>query len=168
MVTVSLTRVLIDGTILSLLLSALIFGSLAWNPRLWMQDFPAPVRDRMAPLTAPEKRIQRLLMLPFVGLFIVLPLLSTHWLSVENGAALPFATLYLHIFLVLMVFNVFDAVVIDWLVLAQFRPKFALVPEAAGLEYTLHDSRLHIVNFLKGVVFCAAFSAPLALAALVL
>lgn len=166
--TLILSRVVVDGTLLSLLLGALIIGSLLWNPRLWMQDYPEPIRARMAPLTPAEKRDRGLLTVPFLGILLVVPLVSTYLVFQANGGTLSFLTAYLHIFLLLSMFNLFDAVVIDWLFIVVMKPKAVMVPEAAGLEYTMSDRRMHLVNFLKGVAFCLVFSAPLALVALLL
>ena len=47
-----------------------------------------------------------------------LPLYSTYQLRLENGGSLPFITAYLNTFVVTNIFNLFDAVVLDLIILA--------------------------------------------------
>jgi hypothetical protein len=84
--------------------------------------------------------------------------------SAYDGAV-PFLTAYLHFFGVLSIFNLFDAVVLDLLVLTFMKPKFAVIPGAEGMEYLYHNWGMHLTNFLKGVIFCTVFSLPFALIA---
>jgi hypothetical protein len=159
----SLNRILIDGTILSLLMSVIVFGSLIYNPRLWLQDYPAEIRAKVPPLTPTEKRGQRLLMIPFLLVMLGIPLYSTYLLRMENGGTISFLSAYLNIFFVLNFFNLFDAVVIDALVLAGLQPKFVTLPGTEGMEHLYRDWGMHLKNYLKGIVVVAALSLPLAL-----
>jgi hypothetical protein len=162
----SLQRILIDGTLLSLAMGVIVVGSLYYNPRLWLQDYPKAMQAKVPPLTASEKRIRNFLILPVLLAFIGWPLLSVQQLRAENGGTLPFLTAYLHVFFVANMFNLFDALVIDFLFLTLMKPKFAVLPGTEGMEYLYHDWSLHIGNYLKGIVFCAILSVPIAVVAI--
>lgn len=162
----SLNRMLMDGTLLSLGLGVLVLGSLYYNPRLWLQDYPAPIRAKAPPQTLTEKRQQRLLMIPLLLLMFGLPLYSTYQLRLENGGSISFITAYLNTFVVTNIFNLFDAVVLDLLILTFMKPKFAVIPGAEGMEYLYHDWNMHLRNYLKGIVFCAVFSLPITVVAM--
>lgn len=164
----SLQRILIDGGLLSLSLGILIVGSLILNARLWLQDYPKEVRDKVPPLSTQEKRAQKLMMLPVMALMIGVPLYSTYLLRVENGGTLPFITAYLNAFLVLHMFNLFDAVVLDVLLLSVMKPQFAILPNTEIADYHFDDWGMQFKNYLKGLVFCAVFALPLAAVALLL
>lgn len=164
----SLQRILIDGTILSLVMSAIIFASIRYNPRLWLQDYPAEVKAKVPPNTPREKREQRVLMIPFFLVMLGIPIYSAYLLRLENGGTLSFLSAYLNVFFVANLFNLFDAVVIDLLVGTFMKPKFAVIPGAEGMEYLFRNWGWHLANYLKGIVFCTIFSLPLALAALVI
>ncbi|MBL8160535.1 MAG: hypothetical protein JNJ61_01010, partial [Anaerolineae bacterium] len=69
---------------------------------------------------------------------------------------------YVNAFLVLNAFNLFDALVIDYLVLTLMQPRALHVPGIEGMEYALRDPRMHITNYVKGIVFCAVFALPIA------
>ena len=164
--TLSLNRILIDGTLLSLAMSVIIYASLRYNPRLWLQDYPAEIRAKVPPLTPGEKRAQRLLIIPFLLVMIGVPIYSTYLLRLENGGIISFLSAYLNVFFVTNLFNLFDAVVIDLLIGTFMKPKFAVIPGAEGMEYVFRNWGWHLANYLKGIVFCTIFSAPLALVAL--
>jgi len=156
----SLERILIDGTLLCVILGGLIMASLYFNPRLWLQDYPKPVQAKVPPLNGVEKRQQRLLMLPFLLVMLGIPLYSAYILRKETGA--DFLSVYLHVFTLAQLFNLFDAVVLDLLILTFMKPKFAVIPGAEGMEYLYHDWGMHLRNFLKGVVICTVISLPIA------
>jgi len=160
---VSLTRVLTDGVLLSLALSLLIFGSLTYNPRLWLQDYPVELRRQVPPQTKQEKQMQSVLIMPFLLLMFGIPVLSGLQLKAANGGTLPFLTAYLHSFFVLNVFNLFDAVVIDALVLTIMKPKFAVLPGTEGLDYGQYFKwGSQVKNYVKGIIFCIVASLPIA------
>lgn len=161
----SLTRVLIDGAILSVALSVLILGSLVYNARLWLHDYPKEIQAKVPPLTPREKRDRMVVVLLFFGVMFGTLAYSLVGLRAAYGGSVPFASAYLHFFAVLSLFNLTDAVVLDLLILTWMKPKFAVIPGAEGMEYLYHNWGMHLANFLKGVVFCAVFSLPLALIA---
>ena len=160
----SFVRILGDGLLLSLGMGVLIFGSLYYNPRLWLQDYPPAVRAKVPPITPDEKRIQRILLAIFLVLMIGVPYLSARQYRLETGVA-EFVPLYIHAFLVAMCYNTFDAVVIDLLALAWLKPDYALLPGTTWADLAI-GPRGHLVNFLKGVVLCAVLAAPIAIAAM--
>jgi hypothetical protein len=163
----SISRILMDGTLLSLALSIIIIGSLIYNPRIWLQDYPESVRKLVPPLTDAEKRTQHILMIPFLLLFLVGPALSTAALRAEQGGVLPFAVAYLNTFLVLNIFNLFDAVVIDLLILTVGKPRFMILPGTTLADYgDLYDWGMQLRNYLKGIVIAAVLALPIALVAI--
>jgi hypothetical protein len=163
----SISRVLTDGTLLSLAMGAIIIASLVYNPRIWLQDYPEAVRKLVPPLNDAEKRAQRVMMVPFLLLFLVGPYLSTTALRAENGGLLPFAVAYLNTFLVLNIFNLFDAVVIDLLMLTVVKPRFMILPGTTLADYGwMYDWGMHLRNYLKGVVGAAVLALPITLVAL--
>lgn len=162
----SLNRILLDGTLLSLVLGLLVMGSLYYNPRLWLQDYPAPIQAKVPPQTPTEKRQQRILVIPLLLFMFFIPLYSTYQLRLENGGSLPFITAYVNTFAISNIFNLFDAVVLDLLILTFMKPKFAVIPGAEGMEYLYRDWNMHLRNYLKGIVVCAVLSLPITLIAM--
>jgi hypothetical protein len=163
----SFERVLIDGTILSLLLGAVILGSLRYNPRLWLQDYPKAIREKVPALSASERRDRGVVSILVIGILLGGVLLEALHLRTYQWGMSQFGIAYLHVFLMLAIFNVFDALVLDLFILTLLRPKFAFVPGIEGMEHLLFDTRKQFFDFLKGFVFCAAASLPFALIAVI-
>ena len=157
-----LERALLDGILLSLLLGILVLGSLVYNARLWLQDYPKPIRDKVPPLSPTEKRERVVMAVLFIGILLGGLLLATLRIRASQGGALTFGAAYLQIFLILFVFNLFDALVLDLFVLTLLKPRFAILPGSEGMEYLLYDYRKQLVDFLKGLAFCAIGSLPFA------
>lgn len=163
---VALQRTLIEGAVLSLVLGVIVLGSLMYNARLWLQDYPKPIRDKVPPLTASEKRQRVVLGVLFMGLMFGGILLATLQLRTNQPGALSFGTAYLQIFLILVILNLFDAVVIDLFIITFLKPKFVILRGAEGMEYLFNDYRKHLTDFLKGMLFSVVASLPFALIAI--
>ncbi|MCA9904892.1 MAG: hypothetical protein KC547_13640 [Anaerolineae bacterium] len=157
-----LSEILLGGGLLSLAIGAVILTSLIVNPRIWLNDYPEPIRQLAAPLTSNEKRLQYVFMVPFLLAFLLVPYFSTRALVQAGGVS--FVSAYAHAFLVLNIANLFDAVVIDWLFLSLMKPRFAIIPEAWG-HFDLMGGSWQVRNYVKGIALCAVLAAPIALAA---
>jgi hypothetical protein len=165
----ALQRTLLNGIFLSLLLGNIILASLMYNVRLWLSDFPKPIQAKVPPLSPREKRDQSVLTVLFMGVLLGGLILETVQLRMDNpGAAgtLTFGTAYLHVFILLAIFNLFDAIVLDWIVLTLLKPKCTIPSGAEGMEHLLYDPGKQRRDFLKGMVFCAIGSLPFAAVAI--
>ncbi len=160
-----LQRTLLNGISLSLILGVIILGSLRYNARLWLQDYPKPIRDKVPPLSPGERRDRGILV---VLVFVVLIgglILETMQLRGNAAEKISFGAAYLNIFLFLAVFNLFDALVLDLLILTWFTPRFVILPGTEGMEYLFRDYSKQFADFLKGILFCVVASLPFAVIA---
>ena len=162
MVNIVLQHVVIDGLLLSLLLGALVMGSLVYNPRLWLQDYPKVVQAKVPPMTQHEKRLQRLMIIPFLLLALGGPYLSVTLVKAANGGMISFPVAYLTAAGVLQVFNLFDAVVLDYLILTVMKPSFAIIPGTTREESLVVGLEFQLRNFLKGIIITALLGLPIA------
>jgi hypothetical protein len=136
-----------------------------YNARLWLQDYPKPIRDKVPPLSPAEKRDRGILTVLFLGVLFGGVILAVLQLRTAYPGTLSFGIAYLHIFLMLAVFNLFDALVIDLFIITLLKPSFVILPGAEGMEYLFNDYHKHLTDFLKGIVFCLVASLPFALIA---
>lgn len=159
----SLSQILIDGLLLSIGLSVVIIGSLYFNPRLWLQDYPPAIIARVPPMTALEKRQRLVVALLFVAVGFVVLFNSLNRFHAENNGTPTLLAVFLHTYSVLLVFNLFDMMILDYLLLTIIRPQFAMIPGSERVdEGSLHLYWFHFNNFLKGLVICAVISAVIA------
>lgn len=162
MISLSVGRIVADGALYSVVLGVAILGSLAWNPRLWIHELPKAVRETLPPLDSAEKRQRALFIVVFMAITLGLPLWLAARFETQYGGAAPFADLYIYMLGVLLLFNLFDAVVLDLLVITILRPGFVRLPGDEAIDATLRDPRYHLTAFLKGIVWCAVGAGLLA------
>ena len=72
----SVERMLLDGALLTLVMSALLLISFLVNPRIWLQDYPEALRKMVPPLTTMEKRQRLVFAVPFLLGFLLIPFLA--------------------------------------------------------------------------------------------
>ena len=158
-------HIIVDGLLFSMVLGAFVMASLWYNPRLWLQDYPQVVRDKVPPMTAQEKRLQKIIVVPCLLLMVGAPYLSVTLVKAANGGTITFPLAYLTAVGVLQMFNLFDAVVLDYLILVHMKPAFAIIPSTTSEDSFDVGLAFQVRNFLKGVVICAVLALPIAFVA---
>ncbi len=155
-------RVLLDGTVLSVLGSLLILGSLLQSPRLWLQDFPRDIRDAVPPKTPQEKRAALAWGIPYLLALVAVPAVSCVLLRRESAGTASFAALFLNAFGVLFLFNLVDLIVIDWLLVCGMTPRFVVIPGtegAAGYKDYLHHFRGFVIGTIASALVALLIAA---------
>lgn len=153
-------RALLTAGVVCLLFSVLVLGTLAYNPRLWSRSAPPAIREAVEPLTARERRDRLALLVPLVGVTFGIPVWSV--LSVEAAlGGITFQSAFVHLWLAFVAFNLYDLVVLDWLVTVRWQPRFVYTPE---IEPHLHHNtyRYHLALHAKSTVALTAIAAVLA------
>jgi len=143
------TRWVLDGTILTAVASLIILVSLRLNPRIWLQDYPAEIQAAVPPKTPQEKKLSLTLGIPFLLLLLGAPLVSTLLLEQQAAAPLPFPLLFVNAFGVLFLFNLFDWLVLDWLLFCTITPHFLVIPGTETMP-AYRNCGYHFRGFLAG------------------
>src|SRR5262245_28788879 len=107
---------LIFGVYLSAMLTALVIASLRINNEMWLNDYPEDIRAKWGPMSARAKRMQRWVALLMFALIIGLLVLQLVTLVRASGG-FSFGEVALSLWTSLMLFNLVDLVLIDWLFL---------------------------------------------------
>lgn len=146
---VLLQHSLFYGAILSVLMTALILGTLYWRPLMWSSDAPPDVRAAAPPMTDADRRAKKI-----GGVATLLLLAGVFGAAVValrrlGGGAPSFGDVALSTFLIFMVFNLVDLLLIDWLLVVRLRPNFVVLPGTAHLA-GYDDYGFHFRAFLKG------------------
>lgn len=148
----NITRLLVDGAILSAIASFFIIASFGINPRIWLQDYPEELQALAPPKTEQEKRISLIVGIPFLLLLLAAPVISSLILKHQTQGPISFWALWLNSFGVVFIFNVVDWLILDWLMFCTITPGFVVIPGtegAAGYKNYL----FHFRGFLKGTVY---------------
>jgi hypothetical protein len=160
----TIRRVLIDGTILSVLASLLILISLRINPRIFLQDYPKDIQEKLPPKTPSEQRLSLMIGIPFLVLLLAVPLVSSWNLKQQDPRHITFFALFVNAFGVAFIFNLADLLFLDWMLVCTITPKFVVIPGTEGMAGYKNYS-YHFRGFLIGTVVSAV--AGLVIAAVV-
>lgn len=155
---------LLFGAVLSLLLVALMLGSLAVAPDIWVHDYPADIREKYGPKSTRAKRFTPYFSLLFFAIMLGVLAFSLVRLRMVVEDPLNFLAAFLTAFLVLFTFNLIDLLIIDWLIFVTVQPAVIILPGTQGMA-GYKDYRFHFIGFLKGILFSAVFALVIAAAA---
>jgi len=162
----SLKRVLVDGTILSILLTIVIYGSIYVNPAIRVGDYPPDIQAAVGDsIDAPP--IQMIVAgLLFFGATVGMVLYSNGKLRQKNGGRLSFLAAFANSALLLFYFAVWDLLILDWLIFVTIQPNFIVIPGTEGLagykDYWFHFE----VSFLGLTQWVSVIGGGLVLASL--
>jgi hypothetical protein len=139
---------LIIDSLLYIALATFLLLALFWGkPRLMLQDYPPAIQALVPPKTEAEKRQGLLLGLPFLLVLLVVPFFFAYSLGETT-----FAGLFLHTFGVVWAFNLWDWLVLDWLVFCTLTPRQIVIPGSEG-HPAYKDYGFHFHGFLIGTGF---------------
>lgn len=151
-------NVLRDGLILTGIIVVLMILAQRVNPRLFIQDYPEDIQAAVPPKTRAEERQTRWLGIPFILAMLLVPFFSTLGLKQAGGS---FSALLANAFGVVFFFNVFDLLVLDWLIFCGITPKSIVIPGTEGMA-GYKDYGFHFRGFLKGTLLSAVFGLVMA------
>lgn len=157
------TRILIDGAILTALLSAALVLMLVLNPRLALSDYPEDVQAAVPPRTRRELVLGVALSVPMLIVAVGIPLYSAWLVRAQGGGDLTYGTAFAIILGEYMLFNVFDLIVLDFGMFYLWTPKFLVLPGTDGMP-GYKDWRPHLkAQLTTGSLIVVVVSAVLAL-----
>lgn len=139
----------------NLMASILIYGSLAYQPRLWLHRMPPEIRSKVPPKTPEEKKRFLWIALPFILLLFAYPILYV----IQMGTNL--VTSFGMLVAFLAGFAVWDTLVLDILIFCMLTPRFILIGGTERADYS--NMKYHLASGAKGLVMSVVFSGLLAL-----
>ena len=137
------------GAVLSVLMLLAFAGAAYLNPEIWLPDYPPDIRERFGPMSERARRQRRLVGIPVFLLLSGVLVLSSVRLA-QVGSESVFFSVFFGTFVVLLVFNVVDLLLLDWLVFVTLKPDIVVLPGTEGAE-GYGDYGFHFRAFLKGL-----------------
>lgn len=148
---------LLDLLILMVVFTIFVVGTLRWKPRIWLHDFPSDIQALAAPKTADEQRLTILVGVPFVILFVGLPLLVMWDLKSRLGPDFSFFSVWLYAYALFIGINLWDLIALDWIGLSLIDPQNPPFPGTEGAA-GWRNYAFHFFGFLKGCVIGLVFA----------
>ena len=125
-----------------------------YNPRLMLQDYPPAIKEIVPPKTDAEKRQSTWLGLPFILVLFAFPIYATFVFQAWAGGDMSFLSLWFYAFGIAFAFNLWDWLILDWLIFCTITPKQFVIPGSEG-HPAYKDYFFHFRSFLIGTVFSA-------------
>ncbi len=149
------------GVLLCLVMSVLILASLRWKAELWLGDYPPDIRAAYGPIGRRARWQRWVVGIPVLVVPLVIAWLSLGTLAARLEAPLTVWLAAASVFLTLTLFNLFDLLVLDWLLFVTVQPRFIVLPGTEGLA-GYKDYTFHFKAFLKGLAMTAVVAPALA------
>jgi hypothetical protein len=157
------TRILIDGAILTAIVSSILVLMLYFKPRMALSDYPEDVRAAVPPRTKDELRWGIILSIPMLIIVLAILLYSTYILNRQIQGGITYWLAFVTIFGELLMVSLFDLIVLDILMFYSWTPSFLVLPGTEGFP-GYKDYRPHVkTQLIKGNVILVIFSLLLAL-----
>ncbi|MGY5876573.1 MAG: nitroreductase [Candidatus Thorarchaeota archaeon] len=161
-----LENILLHGTLAAILLLAYLLPIMRFlNPRIWaFSDYPKEITSRVDPQTKEERRIGAIIGVPFLILFIVIPLVSTLILETTYAGGIPLTDAFLNTFGVLMFGNLADWLILDMLIVGTITPSWVIIPGTEDMKETAYKAfrKEHTKGHMYGTIFMAILSLVIA------
>ncbi len=144
------------GMVLNTVLTIMIVVSFIINKEMWLQNYPPDVQAKWGPISAKAKRQHFIFAIFFFAILIGTMVYDVIRLERVLGTPPSYLAIFASIVIVFALFNLVDAVIIDWLILQVLWPGLGVLPGTEGMS-GYKDARRWTRNLLKGFVL-----APLA------
>jgi hypothetical protein len=145
--------VLVCGLGLSLVLVTIMLISGALAPDMWVGDYPPDIREKYGPMSDRAAHLRPYIAVAFFAATLVIPILGLSELRTRLDH-IPFIPALAFSAGALLVFNIFDLLILDWLFFCTIQPRIMVLPGTAGMA-GYRDYRFHFIGFLKGLGFSA-------------
>jgi hypothetical protein len=145
---------LLYGLGLSLVLTVMMVVSGSIAPDMFVGDYPPDIQQKYGPMSARAARLRPYSAVLFFLAVLIVPILGLFALRAQSGNV-PFIPALLFSGGVLLVFNTYDLIILDWLFFCTLRPRLMVLPGTEGMA-GYRDYHFHFIGFLKGLGFSTA------------
>lgn len=147
--------IILYGAINSVLLTVVLLVMILKSPRLLLQDYPKEIIKIVPPKTKEEKRLSRMYTIPFFMVLIAYPTNLGWFYTIQTGW--NFWETMTFVWGIMLFVNIYDLLIIDWLIVCAITPKFIIIPGTEGSS-GYKNYFFHFVGFLKGIVITFVLS----------
>jgi hypothetical protein len=144
---------LVYGLILSLVLTILtvISGAIALD--MFVDKYPPDIQQKYGPMSPRAARLRPFIAAMLFMTVLVVPIIGLFALQAKV-LSIPFFLAVVFSGVALLVFNLFDLIILDWLFFCAIQPRAMVLPGTEGMA-GYRDYHFHFIGFLKGLGFSA-------------
>ncbi len=144
---------LFSGLVLSFVLTILMVVSGAIALDMFVDNYPPDIKQKYGPMSPRAARLRPFTTALLFMTFLVVPIIGLFALQAET-LSIPFFPAFVFSGVTLLVFNIFDLIILDWIFFCTIQPRSMVLPGTEGMA-GYRDYRFHFIGFLKGLGFSA-------------
>ncbi len=129
------------------------------HARLWLNEYPEPIRSAAAPMSRREKLAKRLLDIPLLIIKVGYPVFSSFVNKAAMGQGYTLWFGFAHLLVLYSVFILIDLLVLDGLIFCLITPRFVVIDGTRELKSAYKDFRFHVKKALSDFGLSVVFSA---------
>jgi hypothetical protein len=143
------------GTIYSFILGLSFLMLARINPEMWLNDYPPDIKDKYGTMSENANRQRKMYGIPVMVFMIGFPFFIITQLA--QTASLTYWQVFGSLFFTFTFFNLFDLVVMDWLIFCTIQPPLFVLPGTEGMA-GYRDYGFHLRASLKGQIVLTVVS----------
>jgi hypothetical protein len=143
------------GLMYSLILAVSFLLLARVNPEAWLNDYPPDIKAKYGAMSAKANRVRLVFGIPIMIFMLGFPFFVIIQLTQINP--LTFWQVFGILLTLFTFFNLFDLLIIDWLVFNTIQPRFMVLPGTEGMA-GYKDYGFHFRASLKGQIGLTLFS----------
>lgn len=138
---------LVHGLIWSLMWGCMVTVTEIKWPHVFLHDYPKELQEviKLPPFTNKKSAY----LFESISLLLIAAFIFWSAINTYKDATVDYWTIFLHVFVICMSWNVFDLVVMDWLIFCTLKPGFIVLPGSEGHK-AYSDYKFHFFGFIKG------------------
>jgi len=125
------------------------------NPEMWLNDYPPEIKKKHGPMSAKAARQRMVWGIPVMIFMLGFPFFVISQLAHNNP--LTFWQVLGSLFILYTFFNLFDLLVMDWLIFCTIQPRLFVLPGTEGMA-GYKDYGFHFRASLKGQIGLTIFA----------
>lgn len=153
-----ITHLITHGLFYAVIMNGYLFLlMISTSPRVWgYTDYSKEIKDKVPPQTKREKLLAAMVALPWLLFVLGFPIFSTYLLKAKLGNEIPFWIAFLNLFVLVLLANVGDLVILDWLIISKLTPKFVIIPGSEEADYKdfSHHYKAHAQAAVVQLLIC--------------
>lgn len=146
------------GFLLCAIATVCIVGSQIVNARLWLKSYPQTIQNAVPPRTKSEKLFKLISGIPFMAALVGLPLIAAYIYKQSINPDPGFFQYFLIIFSTSFMFNLYDLVVLDWLIFCFITPSYQIIEGSEHLIKEYKNYSFHLRGLYIGLIMGLFYS----------
>ncbi len=138
---------LIHGLIWSVMWGSMVtITEIKW-PHIFLHDYPKELQAviKLPPFTNKKSAY----IFQTVSLLLIVAFIFWSAICTYKAVTVEFWTIFFHVFVVCMCWNIFDLIVMDWLIFCTWKPSF-IVLSGSEDNKAYNNYKFHFIGFIKG------------------